>query len=173
MKLFHCLDDSTSNNGLPGHLEPSVGGQTDEKHGQDTGDRSDFKSALWRATTTGHVHDFLQYGHGIPWSTVVTWKMAECLPFRRMELQNDGSWRPVRWPLPLGERRDLPKEAKVHGSVIRRMKTNPEYKPENMLRYGKGKNKRLLEHGIDAWEVQAYQGCPVRETYRRKPSEID
>lgn len=173
MKLLHCFDDSTGNSGPPGQLEPSAGGQTDEDYGQDTGGRSDFQSALQRATTTGHVHDCLQYGHGVPWRTVVTWKIAEYLPFRRMGLQDDGSWRPVRWPLPLGERRDLPKKAKVHGSVISRMKANPNYRPENLLRDGKRKKKRPLEHGIDAWEVHANRGCTVRETYCRKSTKVD
>ncbi|GKZ19767.1 hypothetical protein AbraIFM66951_010816 [Aspergillus brasiliensis] len=171
MKLFHCLDDSAGYDNRPDHLGPSIDGQTNGDYGGDTGDRSDFKSALQRATTTGHVHDFLQYNHGVSWPTVVTWKVAEYLPFRRMALQCDGSWKPIRWPLPLGERRDLPKEAKVHGSVIRRMKTNQNYKPENLLRESKGKNKRPLEHGIGAWEVHAHEGCPVREIYRRKLSE--
>ncbi|KAL4894280.1 hypothetical protein BDV59DRAFT_192618 [Aspergillus ambiguus] len=169
MKLFHCFDDTTGNIGLPHHLEQSTNSQTNGN----TDDGSDFKTALWRATTNGHVHDFLQYGHGVPWPTVLTWKIVEYLPFRRMGLQNDGSWRPIRWPLPLGERRDLPKEAKIHGSVIRRMKANPKYRPENLLRDGKGKNKRPLEHVIGAWEVHAHRGCPVREIYRQKSSETN
>lgn len=170
MKLFHCFDDSAGSSDLLNRLEPSTGGQTDGDYRGDTGDRFDFDSALRRAATTGHVHDFLQYGHGVSWPTVVTWKAVEYLPFRRMGLQSDGSWKPVRWPLPLGERRDLPKEAKIHGSVVRRMSANPKYRPENLLRDGKGKNKRPLERGIGAWEVYANRGCPVRETYRHKSS---
>ncbi|GKZ81422.1 hypothetical protein AnigIFM56816_005941 [Aspergillus niger] len=171
MKLFHCFDDSVGYSDLPGHLEPTTGGQTNGDYRGDSGNESSFKSALRRASTTGHVHDFLQYDHGVSWPTVVTWKVAEYLPFRRLALQPDGSWKPTRWPLPLGERRDLPKEAKIHGSVIRRMKTNEQYRPENLLRDGKGKSKRPLERGIGAWEVYANKGCPVRETYRRKLSE--
>lgn len=173
MKLFHCFDDSTGNSDLPDDLGSFTGSQTDGKYGQDTGDGFDFRSALQRAATTGHIHDFLQYGHGSPWPTVVAWKMAEYLPFRRLGLQNDGSWRPIRWPLPAGERRDLPKDAKIHGSVICRMKANPNYRPKNLLRDGKGKDKQRSEHGTNAWEVHAHRGCPVREIYRRKSSETD
>ncbi|KAK1148092.1 hypothetical protein N8T08_010730 [Aspergillus melleus] len=76
MKLFHCFDDPAGYSDLPGHLETGAGGKTDGNHGG-TGDGSSFKSAIRRATTTGHIHDFLQYGHGMPWPTVVTWKVAE------------------------------------------------------------------------------------------------
>ncbi|PLN82614.1 hypothetical protein BDW42DRAFT_200364 [Aspergillus taichungensis] len=170
MKLFHCFDDSAGSSDYLDNLEPSNDDQTAGDPRGDTGDRFNFDTALRRAATTGHVHDFLQYGQGAPWPIVVTWKAVEYLPFRRMGLQPDGSWKPVRWPLPLGERRDLPKEAKIHGSVVRRMNDNPKYKPENLLRDGKGKNKQPLKRGIGAWEVYANRGCPVRETYRHKPS---
>ncbi|PIG87416.1 hypothetical protein AARAC_007458 [Aspergillus arachidicola] len=136
MKLFHCFDDSAANDGLSGNIEHST-------DGQEAGDECDFKTFLWKATINGHIHDFLRYGHGVPWPTVLSWKIVEYLPFRRMALQSDGSWKPIRWPLPLGERRDLPKRAKVHGSVIRRMEANPKYRPGNLLQYGKGKNKSL------------------------------
>ncbi|KAJ5643576.1 uncharacterized protein N7484_006083 [Penicillium longicatenatum] len=171
LKLFYCLDDSAGDSVLPRHLEQNTGSQKNGNDGQETSHASDFKTALWKATTNGHIHDFLQYGHGVSWPTVLTWKIVEYLPLRRMGLQNDGSWRPVRWPLPLGERRDLPKEAKIHGSVIRRMKVNPKYRPENLLQDEKGKNKCPLEHGIGAWEVHTHRGCAVRETYRRRSSE--
>ncbi|RAH63521.1 hypothetical protein BO85DRAFT_360409 [Aspergillus piperis CBS 112811] len=171
MKLFHCLDDPAAYRNLPGQPEPSTGIQTNGDYAVEKGNEFDFKSALRRATTIGHVHDFLQYGQGVSWPTALTWKIVEYLPFRRLALQPDGSWKPVRWPLPLGEKRDLPKGAKVHGSVIRRMKANQDYRPENLLRDGKGKNKRPLDSGIGAWEVHAYEGCPVREIYRRKSSE--
>ncbi|KAI9369429.1 hypothetical protein BJX61DRAFT_148610 [Aspergillus egyptiacus] len=168
MKLFHCFDDSAGYSDLP---ERRTGGKTDGNHGGDAGDGSDFESALRTAATTGHVHDFLQYGHGLPWPSVVTWKVAEYVPFRRLAMQLDGSWKPVRWPLPCGERRDLPKDAKVHGSVFRRMEANPNYRPENLLREGKERNSRPLERGIGAWEVHAHGGSPVRESYRRKSSD--
>ncbi|KAB8253532.1 hypothetical protein BDV32DRAFT_158407 [Aspergillus pseudonomiae] len=159
--LFHCFDDSAGNGRLSGNLEHST-------DGQEAGDECDIKTSLWKATINGHVHDFLRYGQGVPWPTVLAWKIVEYLPFRRMALQSDGSWKPIRWPLPLGERRDLPKGAKVHRSVIRRMEANAKYRPENLLKYGKGKNKSPLEDGIGAWEVHTHRGCLVRETYHRK-----
>ncbi|KAF7631387.1 hypothetical protein AFLA_012245 [Aspergillus flavus NRRL3357] len=166
MKLFHCFDDSAGNGSLSGNIEHSI-------DGQEAGGERDFKTSLWKATINGRVHDFLQYGHGVPWPTVLMWKLVEYLPFRRMALQSDGSWKPIRWPLPLGERRDLPKAAQVHGSVIRRMQANPKYRPVNLLRYGNGKHRSPLEDGIGAWEVHAHRGCLVRETYHKKLSETN
>ena len=29
--------------------------------------------------------------------TVAMWKIMEYLPFRRMDLQEDGSWKAIRW----------------------------------------------------------------------------
>lgn len=168
LKQFHCFDDSTNDNDLQRYPEQNTVGQGNETDGEETNERSKFKYALWRASTNGQMHDFLRYGHGVPWPTVLSWQLMEYLPFRRMNLQNDGSWKPIRWPIPLGERRDIPKQATIHGSAIRRMEVNPEYRPQNLIRGGKGKKKIPEVHGIGDWEVHADWGCPVRETYRRK-----
>lgn len=48
----------------------------------------------------------------------------EYLPFRRMDLQEDGSWKAIIWPLPKGEVRDIPNNALIHGSVIKRMEAD-------------------------------------------------
>lgn len=45
----------------------------------------------------GVTHDCLALGHGMASGTVMFWKMMEYLPFRRMDLQEDGSWKPIRW----------------------------------------------------------------------------
>lgn len=168
LKQFHCFDDSTNDNDLRRYPQQNNVNQESEANGEETKERSKFKYALWRASTNGQIHDFLRYGHGVPWPTVLSWQLVEYLPFRRMNMQNDGSWKPIRWPLPLGERRDIPKQATIHGSAIRRMEVNPEYRPKNLIRGGKGKKKIPEVHGIRDWEVHADWGCPVRETYRRK-----
>lgn len=168
LKQFHCFDDSTSDNDLQRYPEQNTVSQGSETNGEETNGRSKFKYALWRASTNGQMHDFLRYDHGVPWPTVLSWKVVEFLPLRRMKLQNDGSWKPIRWPLPLGEMRDIPKQATIHGSAIHRMEINPEYRPKNLIRGGKGKKKFPEVHGIGNWEVHAHWGCPVRETYHRK-----
>lgn len=163
LKQFNCFDDSTSNSDLGRY--PEAAARVRAEHGE-TGKRSEFKHALWSASTNSQLHDFLQYGRGMSWPAVLSWRMVEYLPFRRMGLRNDGSWKRVRWPLPLGERRDVPKGATVHGSAIRRMEANPGYRPLNLIQGGKG-SKKAKGHGIGKWKVYAHPGCPVRETYHR------
>lgn len=168
LKQFLCFYDSTDNNDVQPYSGQNTVSQEHEKDGEEIGGRSKFKDALWRASTNGQLHDFLRYGHGVSWPTVLSWRIVEYLPFRRMGLQNDGSWKPIRWPLPLGERRDIPMLATIHGSAIRRMEVNPNYRPRNLIQGGKGKKKSPKAHEIGEWKVHAHQGCPVRETYHRK-----
>jgi hypothetical protein len=46
---------------------------------------------------------------------------------------SDGKWVPKRWPPSRGEMRDIPADARVHGSVIYRMQLNPAYRPHNLI----------------------------------------
>ncbi len=161
-KLFRCFVDP--GDGCLAHSEKGNQQETDEI--------SQFKSALWRAATTSRIHDFLRYGQGVPWSTVLSWKIVEYLPLRRMGLQEDGTWRVIRWPVPLGERRGVPKDAKIHYSAIRRMQGNSNYRPDNLIRGKRGKKCCPKEYGIGEWEVYSHQGCPIRETYRKMPDTI-
>ncbi|KAJ5653059.1 hypothetical protein N7490_000062 [Penicillium lividum] len=166
LKQFHCFDDSIDGVGqkYPGHRTTN---QERTEHSGKTGERSEFEYALWRASTKGQIHDCLQYRHGATWPVVLSWKMVEYLPLRRMLLQKDQSWRPIRWPLPLGERRDIPGDATIHVSAIRRLEVNPTYRPKNLIRGGKGKEKIGAGYEAGDWKVYAHHGCPVRETYRR------
>ncbi|KIX09560.1 uncharacterized protein Z518_00640 [Rhinocladiella mackenziei CBS 650.93] len=85
------------------------------------------------------VHDCLTPGGGLPWTTVAFWKMMEYLPFRRMDLQKNGTWKAIRWPLPMGETRDIPADAQIHNSVIKRMQHDPKYRPGNLIIGGGGR----------------------------------
>jgi hypothetical protein len=49
----------------------------------------------------------------------------EWLPVCRMDLQPDGSWKAISWPLPRGEVRDIPDNVRIHVSVIKRMEVDP------------------------------------------------
>lgn len=71
-----------------------------------------------------------------------------------MNLQPDGSWKPISWPLPMGEVRDVPETARVHGSVIRRLRQDESYRPGNLIIGGSGRSVRRApkEHGIGEWE---------------------
>ncbi|KAK4120586.1 hypothetical protein N657DRAFT_624682 [Parathielavia appendiculata] len=116
------------------------------------------------------LHDSLKFGGGLPWSSVLAWKVMEYLPFRRMDLQEDGSWKPIRWPLPCGEVRDIPANARVHGSVIRRMQAEENYRPGNLIVGGGGRGVRKApkELGIGDWVCVEHEGCPIGEVWVKR-----
>src|SRR5207245_879342 len=97
------------------------------------------------------------------------WKIMEYLPFRRMDLRPDGSWKPIRWPLPCGETRDIPEDAKIHCSAIKRMKEDPKYRPGNLIIGGGGRGVKLApeQFGMGQWKIVSNEGDPVREVYGR------
>jgi len=104
--------------------------------------RKRFLETLQNSCTRGLIRDCLSFGQGLPVGTVISWKLMEYLPFRRMDLQRDGSWKAIRWPLPMGEVRDIPDEVKIHNSVIRRMNADPNYRPGNLIVGGGGRGMR-------------------------------
>lgn len=130
----------------------------------------DFHAALHLGSTKGWIHDCLSFGNGLPGTSVMTWRLMEYLPFRRMDLQPDGSWKPIRWPLPCGEVRDIPLDAQVHISVLHRMEANPDYRPGNLIVGGGGRGVRKAppEYGMGEWVVKDHEGDPVRQVYVRK-----
>lgn len=129
-----------------------------------------FQSALHMSSASGLLHDCLNYGNGQSAMSVATWKVMEYLPFRRMDLQEDGAWRPIRWPLPCGEVRDIPNDAQIHVSAIRRLQADPNYRPGNLIVGGGGRGVRRApsEYGIGEWVPLNHEGDHVRETYVRK-----
>ncbi|EFQ96891.1 hypothetical protein MGYG_08814 [Nannizzia gypsea CBS 118893] len=129
-----------------------------------------FLAALHLSSTQGQMHDCLSYNMGVPRLSVALWSLMEYLPFRRMDLQVDGSWKPIRWPLPRGEVRDIPDDAQIHVSAIRRLQTRDDYRPGNLILGGGGRGIKRLpkDHHIGDWEVHSNEGCPIRETYIRR-----
>ncbi|PHH66009.1 hypothetical protein CDD81_534 [Ophiocordyceps australis] len=130
---------------------------------------SDFHTSMHRAHTSC-IHDSLEYGRGLGVVAVTAWKIMEWLPFRRMDLQPDGSWKPIAWPLPRGEVRDVPPNVRVHGSVIRRLKEDKSYRPGNLIvgGGGRGVKRAPAKYGIGEWECVAERGDPVGEIWTRK-----
>lgn len=114
-----------------------------------------FLQFLHDSSTKGKIHDPLQRNQGTPLLTVLTWNTMEFLPFRRMDLRPDGSWKAISWPLPMGETRDVPFDVVVHNSVIRRMKADEGYRPGNLIVGGGGRGMRRAprELGIGEWVV--------------------
>jgi hypothetical protein len=56
-----------------------------------------FKGRIIKGATHGKIHDCLTFGRGLPHTSVLAWQIMEFLPFRRLDLLDDGSWKPIRW----------------------------------------------------------------------------
>ena len=143
---------------------------TDAEDKQKAASVDNFRNALVLSSTKGIFHDCLAFGNGLSSPSVLTWKIMEYLPFRRMDLQGDGSWKPIRWPLPRGEVRDIPEDAQIHVSALRRLQGDPNYRPGNLIIGGGGRGVRRAPEslGTGEWVVSRYEGDIVRETYIRK-----
>ena len=76
----------------------------------------------------------------------------------------------MRRPLPRGEVRDMPADAKVHRSAIRRMENNPQYRPGNLIMGGGGRGRITAPKnaGIGEWVVVGQEGDVVGERVMRK-----
>ncbi|RYP35415.1 hypothetical protein DL767_003822 [Monosporascus sp. MG133] len=137
--------------------------------GEECEDENPFHQMLHKAHLAP-IHDCLEFSSGLGRLPVLSWKLMEYLPFRRMDLQPDGSWKPIRWPLPRGEVRDIPHTARVHGSVIRRMKYDEKYRPGNLIVGGGGRGMRIApkERGLGEWECVQDRGDPIGEIWVKK-----
>ncbi|KAF2832288.1 hypothetical protein CC86DRAFT_340686 [Ophiobolus disseminans] len=131
---------------------------------------TDFHNHFHFAATKGRMHDVLQFNNGATRMSVVSWNMMEYMPFRRMDLQEDGTWKAITWPLPKGETRDIPANAVVHSSVIKRMLADPKYRPGNLIVGGGGRGVRHApkDMGIGKWVVACEVGHPIGECFTRK-----
>jgi hypothetical protein len=127
---------------------------------------SSFRDMLHKAHVA-RIHDSLEYSSGLSHAQVLCWKIMEYMPFRRMDLRPDGSWEPIRWPLPCGEVRDIPHTARIHGSVIRRMNEDETYRPGNLIVGGGGRGMRRApaEYGVGEWDCVAESGDPISEVW--------
>ncbi|KAL8697105.1 MAG: hypothetical protein Q9224_002466 [Gallowayella concinna] len=136
---------------------------------------SDFHRRLHHAGTKGVLHDCLEFNNGLPPLSVLSWRMMEYMPFRRMDLKPDGSWKAITFPLPMGEVRDIPEDAKIHHSAIRRMELNEDYRPGNLIVGGGGRGVRKApkEMSIGKWTVYKNKGDPVGEVLVREGKNVD
>lgn len=132
-------------------------------------DETPRMSDIEHLATRTRLHDSLTFKGGLPWTSVIPWLIMEHLPFRRMDLQPDGTWKPISWPLPRGETRDMPDDAQIHSSVIQRMKADPNYRPGNLIIGGGGRGVRKAPKsaGIGKWRVVRERGDPIGEAVVR------
>lgn len=134
--------------------------------GSDIANRS-FLDAIHSSCTRGKIHDSLEFKQGTSSMRVLLWKIMEHLPFRRMDLQPDGSWKVIRSPLPRGETRDIPDNVRIHHSVLRRMQADSRYRPGNLIVGGGGRGVRYAPEsaGIGEWAVAKGKGHPIQEIW--------
>lgn len=152
----------------PSDLPIQPGDDTEEGEGA-TAPGSGLFDRLHLSATRGVLHNLLQFGQGLPPASVLLWRVMEYLPLGRMHLQADGSWNLVHWPLPCGAVRDIPKEAEIHASAIRRMQSDPNYRPGNLIGGGGGRAKRApARSGIGEWTASMHEDDPVLGTYVKK-----
>ncbi|EUC45738.1 hypothetical protein COCMIDRAFT_5070 [Bipolaris oryzae ATCC 44560] len=161
--------DAITSSGITGYTDD----ETILLHHRETPD-THFHQHLNAAATKGRIHDVLQFNNGVNRMGVISWNIMEYLPFRRMDLQEDGSWKAIRWPLPKGETRDIPANAVIHCSVIKRMRADPKYRPGNLIVGGGGRGVRTApdDYGMGKWVVSCEEGHHVGECFvRRHPPE--
>ncbi|KAF2099020.1 hypothetical protein NA57DRAFT_38919 [Rhizodiscina lignyota] len=131
-----------------------------------------FEKALKEAATKGKIHDCLSFNKGVGPLSVIAWNVMEYLPFRRMDLQSNGQWRSIVWPLPKGEVRDIPNDVVIHHTVLLRMRSDASYRPGNLIVGGGGRGMRKAppEYGMGRWRVAREEGDVVGECWVRDTS---
>lgn len=75
-------------------------------------------------------------------------------------------------PLPRGEVRDMPADAKIHNSAIRRLENDPSYRPGNLICGGGGRGHITApkEAGIGRWVIAGERGDVIGERFIREPN---
>jgi hypothetical protein len=128
-----------------------------------------FRSSL-EFSSMGMLHDYLTPSPQVPLTTVLPWKMIEFIPVQRLLLQPDGNWKPGRWPLAMGGGRQLPVDAEIHVSALRRLRKHQNYRPGNAIIGGGGRSARTAPaaYGIGQWNVCRYADDPIRETWKKR-----
>ena len=61
------------------------------------GKREHFKTILEDTIMGATLHDCLRFDGGLTWGGTFRWTLMEYLPFRRLDLGEDGKWKPIRW----------------------------------------------------------------------------
>ena len=111
------------------------------------------------------THDSLDYDSGKGFTTFF-WRLLEYLPFRRRLVQPDGTIIVSRWHR-CGQRRPLPPRALIHGSAVRKLRQDADYRPYNL---GMGvrpqaQKFQAQDRNIGAWEQRGADG--VRQYWVR------
>ncbi|GES56851.1 sporulation associated protein [Aspergillus terreus] len=110
-----------------------------------------FDDQVMRIAEKAELHDSLDYDSGKGVETMF-WRFLEWFPWKRPAVQPDGSIKETRWHFK-GLRRPLPPDAKIHGSVVRRIVSDPDYRPYNL---GFGKKSRQMDYETERREFHSW-----------------
>ena len=104
MRVMGCLDDDEEEMDNAAEFLPKieVSGSPGENGGEvdGIGDRAGemtFRDRILHCATKSAAHDCLTFGQGLPALGMLSWQIMEWIPFMRMDLRDDGSWKPIRW----------------------------------------------------------------------------
>lgn len=105
MEIFDCLDNGSSSANTATNLPTiEVSTSTGEEmlaNGKfELGNKEYFKTILHDTATKASLHDCLRYNSGLSWGGTFRWRIMEYMPFRRLDLAEDGKWKPIRWFVP-------------------------------------------------------------------------
>ncbi|KAH8433374.1 T6SS phospholipase effector Tle1-like catalytic domain-containing protein [Aspergillus melleus] len=140
----------------------------------------EYDPDIVRRAASAELHDSLHYSD--PGKTLETmfWRVLECFPFKRPKVAPDGSVQDSRWHA-RGQRRPLPDNARIHSSVLYRLKHDPEYRPYNLGlgnrsigddgRVDIGKWQRVSHHGLCEYFIRIFEGRDTTNQNRERERE--
>lgn len=101
MEIFDCLDggEAASASVQVPTIEVSATGSEGKVKTRkvELGNRAYFRQILEETALRATLHDCLRFGGGLSWGGTFRWSLMEYLPFRRLDLTEDGRWKPIRW----------------------------------------------------------------------------
>ncbi|PGH11460.1 hypothetical protein AJ79_04835 [Helicocarpus griseus UAMH5409] len=95
-------------------------------------ENSSRKSPVIEASLNGVLHNSLDFDDSKNKMLTLFWRLLEILPFKRLHSQPDGSQKLSRRPVRGGLARAIPRNSRVHGSVVTRLRKHNDYKPTNL-----------------------------------------
>jgi len=97
MKSMGCWDDIEERRREASVPKIEVSGTREQSAAGKTPGKMEFADMISHCATKSVAHDCLRIGQGLPALSVMCWSIMEWIPFKRMDLRDDGSWKPIRW----------------------------------------------------------------------------
>lgn len=107
MRTMGCWDDSDERMREASVPKIEVSGSGEQLAMDKTEVEMTFADRISHCSTKSVAHDCLKLGQGLSALSVMSWSIMEWIPFKRMDLRDDGSWKPIRWYVFLSRRNIL------------------------------------------------------------------